>query len=119
MARIKSIVSLKFPYLPIKVVIAKGTFKLNALLDTGYDGGVVLSPNLVTNGKPSEWIVDCQLADDSIIQAPAYLGSVTLGSKKLDNIAVLIMGDEPMIGQQVIKHFKVTLDHGQKVIVEP
>lgn len=117
MAKSKIITSSRFPYLPIKVSTKKD-FELEALLDTGYDGGVIVPPKLIANGEVSGWLVDCKLADNSIVEVPAYIGSVRLGNKKLNNITVLIMGDEPVIGREVIKYFKVTLDHGQKIIVE-
>ncbi len=118
MAKNKIVTSSRFPYLPIKVSTAKKDFELEALLDTGYDGGVIVPPKLITNGEVSKWLVDCKLADNSIVEVSAYLGSVRLGSKKLNDITVLIMGDEPIIGREVMKHFKVTLDHGRKIILE-
>ena len=34
-------------------------------------------------------------------------------------MTITILGDEPIVGVQVIQHFSVILDHGQRVIVEP
>lgn len=117
MAKNKIVTSSHFPYLPIKVSTKKD-FELEALLDTGYDGGVIVPPKLISNGEVSGWLVDCKLADNSIVEVPAYIGSVRLGNKKLNNITVLIMGDEPVIGREVIKYFKVILDHGSKITLE-
>ena len=118
MAKNKFVTSLRFPYLSIKVSTNRKYFEFEALLDTGYDGGVVVPPKLITNGEVSGWVVNCKLADNSIVQVPAYLGLVRLGNKKLNNITVLIMGDEPIIGREVIKYFRIILDYGQKVVVE-
>lgn len=118
MAKNKILTSSHFPYLPVKVSTTKKDFELEALLDTGYDGGVIIPPKLITNGEVSAWLVDCKLADNSIVEVPAYLGSVRLGNKKLNNITVLIMGDEPVIGREIIKHFKITLEYGRKIILE-
>jgi len=117
MAKSKTVTYSHFPYLPISISTVKGNFELEALLDTGYDGGVVLPPTLITNGEVSGWLVNCKLADNSIIEVPAYLGSVILGNKKLNNITVLIMGDEPIIGRSIIKYFKIILDHGRKIVL--
>lgn len=117
MAKNKVVTSSRFPYLPIKVSVKKD-FELEALVDTGYDGGVILPPKLISNGEVSGWLVDCKLADDSMVKVPAYIGSVRLGNKKLNDITVLVMGDEPIIGREIIKHFKVIFDHGKKIIVE-
>lgn len=119
MAQNKTVTSFRFPYLHIKVSITKKDFEWEALIDTGYDGGVIIPPTLITNGEVSGWLVDCKLADNSIVEVQAYLGSVRLGDKKLNNITVLIMGDEPIIGRGIIKHFKIILDHGQKVVLKP
>lgn len=118
MAKNKIVTSYSFPYLLVYVSTTKKDFELEALLDTGYDGGVIIPPKLITNGEVSGWLVDCKLADNSIVEVPAYLGLVRLGNKKLNDITVLIMGDEPIIGREVIKHFKITLDHGRKIILE-
>lgn len=117
MAKNKTLTSSRFPYLPVKVSIKKD-FELEALVDTGYDGGVILPPKLISNGEVSGWLVECKLADDSMVKVPAYIGLVRLGSKKLNDITVLVMGDEPIIGREIIKHFKVIFDHGRKIIVE-
>lgn len=117
MAKNKAVTSSRFPYLPIKVSTKKD-FELEALFDTGYDGGIILPSKLISNGEVSGWLVDCKLADDSIIKVPAYIGSVSVGNKKLNNIIVLIMGDEPIVGREVMKYFKITFDHGKKIILE-
>lgn len=118
MAKNKTVTSSRFPYLPVKISTKKD-FELEALVDTGYDGGVILPPKLISNGEVSGWLVDCKLADDSMVKVPAYIGSVRLGNKKLSSITVLVMGDEPIIGREIIKHFKIIFDHGRKVIIEP
>lgn len=118
MAQTKKVVSLHFPYLPIEVVINQSKRILEALLDTGFDGYVVLPPKFVTNGEVADLYESCKLADNSIVRVPIFIGSVKLGSKKLNKITFLIMGDEPIIGREVIKHFKITLDHGRKIILE-
>src|SRR3989338_10655869 len=118
MAKNKTVTSSRFPYLPVNISITEKEFELEALLDTGYDGGVVLPPMFITNGEVSGWLVDCKLADNSIVEVSAYLGSVRLGNKKLNNTTVLVMGDEPIIGREVIKHFKIILDYGRKIILD-
>lgn len=117
MAKNKIVISSHFPYLLVNVSTAKKDFELEALLDTGYDGGVIIPPKRITNGEVSGWLVDCKLANNSIVEVPAYLGSVRLDNKKLNNITILIMGDEPIIGREVIKHFKITLEYGRKIIL--
>ena len=72
------LVSLRFPYLPVRVSAPGIRLEGIALIDTGLEGGVVL---------PLSYL-------------PA-------------------MGNEPIVGVEVIRHFSVILDHGRRVIVEP
>lgn len=118
MVKDKKVISLNFPYLPVLINVNLNKYKVGALLDTGFDGAVILPPSLFSNGKSHKRFVNCKLADNSIIEVPVYIGSIKLGNRKLSN-TVLIMGDEPIIGREVIKHFKLILDHGRKIIVEP
>ena len=118
MAKSKRIISTNFLYLPIKVTLRQNEFDLKAFLDTGFSGILILPPNMVTNGKPPDLYSNCQLANDSIIRIPTYIGSVKFWNKKFSNITILAMGDEPIIGREVIKYFRITLDHGKKIILE-
>lgn len=78
-----------------------------------------MPPGLVTNGKPPDFYLTWSLANGSYIQVPAYLGTVIIGTIKFSPVVVGIMGDEPIIGIRIISAFKVILDHGRKVIIEP
>lgn len=118
MARTKALISSRFPYLPVKVTVRQHSYELEAMLDTDFDGEIILPPGLVTNGELSYWYVDCKLANDSVVKIPAFRCSLNLANKKISEVTTLIMGDEPIIGREVIKHFKITLDHGRKIILE-
>lgn len=117
MAQNKKIVSSRFPYLPIQITTNR-TISIKALLDTGFDGEVILPAEIVTNGELPNWYVECKLADDSVVEVPAFFCSVKLGNKRLNDIVLLIMGDEPIIGRELIKHSKITLYYGKKIILE-
>lgn len=118
MAKSRKVESFHFPYLPIKVTFKHNEHTLETLLDTGFDGYLVLPPGLITDGEAADLYESCKLADNSVVRVPVFIGSVKLGSKKLNRITFLIMGDEPIIGREVIKHFKITLDYGRRIILE-
>ncbi len=42
-----------------------------------------------------------------------------VGPEELADIHITAMGDEPIIGRGIISQFTVTLDHGQRIVVEP
>lgn len=118
MARTTILISSHFPYFPVKVVIKKHSVKVEALVDTGFDGEIILPPGLVTNGELPYWYVDCKLANESVVKIPAFKCSIKLTDQRINDVTALIMGDEPVVGREVIKYFKIILDHGRKIILE-
>ncbi|MBM2826006.1 MAG: hypothetical protein HW403_70 [Dehalococcoidia bacterium] len=124
MAMNQSVVSSRFPYLPIhlQVRINRTTdfeTDLEALLDTGFDGDVVVPANFPSNGHVPEAFLRWILADGSQVEAAAYRGTLYIGNIGPISVVVTALGDESMIGRKAITRFTVTLDHGQRVIVEP
>jgi len=92
-----------------------------ALLDTGFTGAVVLPtsylPENVRAETPGRW----RMPDGNLVTAPRFRGSISVGNFPSIPFPILvtILGDEPIIGVEVIRHFSVILDHGRRVIVEP
>lgn len=113
------LVSRHFPYVPIRVVLGNQQIDVEALLDTGFDGDVVLPVAAITGRRQSQGRFVGRLADGSRVRAPLYEAVVTIGSVRLSPTAVVAVGDVAMIGRRLIQHFRVTLDHGERVIVEP
>ena len=115
-------VSSRFLYLPIQVQIG-GTvlYEGEALLDTGFTGAVVLPtsylPENVRAERPGRW----RMPDGNLVVAPRYSGTISVGGFPPLPFPVLItiLGDEAIIGVEVIRNFSVILDHGRRVIVEP
>jgi predicted aspartyl protease len=68
------LVSQDYPYLPIKVTVRNFSSPFQALLDTGFDGHLVL-PEILGNqlGNPDH-LVKTRLADGTEKALPAYLG---------------------------------------------
>jgi predicted aspartyl protease len=113
------VVSTHFPYLPIRLTVRAQTVAIEAFLDTGFDGDIVVPQGvLIDVGTPHNY-VRWLLADGSPVQAPAYLGVVEVGSLGAFSAAVTILGDEPLVGRGLTDRFRVILDHGSEVIVEP
>jgi predicted aspartyl protease len=50
----KSLTSTRYPYIPLTVVVNKRSETVEALLDTGFDGDIILPEGLLTNGKPPD-----------------------------------------------------------------
>ena len=115
----QSVVSSRFPYLPIHLAVGQRSEALEALLDTGFDGDVAVPADPVSTGHPpsgySRWI----LADGSTVFAPLFRGTIHVGPLGPFDALITALGDEPIVGRGVTDRFKVTLDHGQQVIVDP
>jgi hypothetical protein len=62
-----------------------------------------------------EW----ELADGSTIDAPVYFGSVEIIGLPAVRAAITVLGNEYILGRGVLDRYKLTLDHGQQVVVDP
>lgn len=113
------LVSVRFPYLPLTIRVQSFTTTVFALVDTGFDGEIVLPlalrpANIVPDGHFT-WT----LADGTTVRTPTYDGTAQLGRFGPLAVAISTLGDEPLVGRRVTNRFAVTLDHGQRVIVAP
>jgi len=119
----KTLTSARYPYIPLTVVINKRSETIEALLDTGFDGDIILPEGLLTNGKPPDSYLRFILADQATsVLAPAYLGRVEiaeLGDAGASAAIIGVLGNEPIIGRNLARRFRITLDHGRQVILEP
>ncbi len=112
----QELTSSRFPYLPIRVQLDQETHEAEALLDTGFDGGMAMPPFLLADLEP-DWYQLWTLADGSQVSAPVFRGAVQLGDFEPIPVAVVALGDEYMIGLGILRQFSVILDHGARVIV--
>jgi predicted aspartyl protease len=112
------VVSSRFPYLPLRVRVGQRVEDVEALLDTGFDGQVILPAGLLNSGDPPDYFQTWTLADGSEVVAPAFLGSAQVGTLPPFSVVVTVLGGEPLVGREVSDRFRITLDHGQQVIVE-
>ena len=109
----------RFPYLPVRLSLHGRKTEFEALLDTGFDGGLAVSESAVANGQAAEWNLTVFLADGSLVDDPAYLGTVQVGELPPVTTIIVTLGDEPILGRAVSDQFNITLDHGQRIVVEP
>jgi predicted aspartyl protease len=121
--------SWRYPFLPlsIHVRVAKRTqldLDTQTLIDTGFSGDIVVpaTKELLhsTPGAYATWT----MADGSEILAPIFLGTIRFPELEEDaaemvGVTVTVLGDQALIGQSVLKHFTLTLDHGKQVTLEP
>jgi predicted aspartyl protease len=115
------LVSTDYPYLQVKITRQNFRRRFRALLDTGFEGYVVLPVAFRRRlGKPDLHIL-IRVADGTEGEFPAYRAGVEivgLGVQVVYQAEIVLLGDECLIGQGIIKHLKVTFDHGNQVLVE-
>ena len=121
MAESRQLVSANYPYLPIRVEIRGQSDETQALIDTGYTGNLIV---------PNDWLhrdlglpdgrSSIELGDGSIVPgAPLYLGILEMDDLFSARVRITVMGNEYILGRQVLGRFEITLDHGRRVLVRP
>ena len=116
------LVSIDYPYLQIEVTIRRFRSRFRALLDTGFDGHLVLPEALGAQLGTPDFLVTTRLADGTAKRFSTYQGGVeivNLGAQVAYIGGVMLLGTECLMGQGIIKLLKVTFDHGSQVVVEP
>ena len=100
--------------------------KAEALVDTGFTGDLSVPPQIVRNGKTPvpDLYANLTLANGSKARVPVYEGTVVFRELEGEiaqpiDVSVFILGDEVLVGRSLMDHFRVTLDHGKQIIVEP
>ena len=74
--------SLRFPVVPFRREVRQQTYEEEALLDTGFDGGMAVPPFLLQGQEP-DWYQLWTLADGTQVPVPVYQGVVRLGDLSL------------------------------------
>jgi predicted aspartyl protease len=117
------VVSSSFPYLPISVTDGPNIlvgFKAQALVDTGFDGGLILPADSIVATSPPDSYTTWVLGDGSEVEAPVY--AAWAGIEGMGNsfpVEITLVGGEVLVGLSLLDHFAVTFDHGRQIIVEP
>ena len=112
------VVSARYPYVPVRLVVDQQVIEVEAFLDTGFDGDIVIPRGLIdSSARPTSYLY-WALTDNSIVQAPAYPGTAAIGQLGSFPVLVTMLGDEPIVGRRVTDRFRVTLDHGRRLVIE-
>ena len=112
-------VSSRFPYLTIRFQVRQRTHEMEALIDTGFDGGIAVPPSLLENvGSPDSYELWGPVVGSPVF-APAYRGAVNVDTLGPFPVIITALGDEVLVGLEVISYFTLILDHGQRTIIEP
>ena len=113
------VVSARFPYVPLRLVVGQQVIEVEAFLDTGFDGAVVMPRGLVSSGNRPTSYLRWTLPDNSVVSAPAYPGTAEIGHLGSFPVLVTVLADEPLVGRGLTDRFRDILGDGSAVIVEP
>lgn len=119
MALTARLVSDRFPYIPLTVMVRGRRASGEALLDTGFNGDLILPTAAVASTARPDGFLSWRMVDGTPIQTPIYRGTVQISTLATLDVVIAIVGDEPIIGRSLLDRFTIILDHGQRVIVEP
>jgi clan AA aspartic protease len=124
----KKLTNSKYPFLPLTIrvrVSNRKSIDLNtqALIDTGFSGDIVVPVTEELKQSPPDAYATWTMADGSEVLAPIFLGSIRFPQLDEDvaemvGVTVTVLGDQPLIGQSILRRFTLTLDHGKQVILE-
>lgn len=113
------LVSRRVPYLPITVELGRPSRRLEALLDTDFEGDLVIPETVALGPIEVRGSRVFQMADGTEITRRIYDGNVIVGQLGAFPVVVVPLGDECFMGLRLARRFAITLDHGREIVVEP
>ena len=120
MAQSNQITSTNYPFLRIVAQSRSWQHETLALIDTGFDGALAVPLSVVETLGDPDTSTDWQQADGSIAEAPVYYGAVQIVNlAAIPELAIIALGNEYILGREILDRFEIILDHGQRVIVRP
>src|SRR5439155_17483775 len=72
LAMSQTVTSDRFPYLPLYLEVRQRNERVEALVDTGFDGDVVVPSDFIADTERPDSYLSCRLADTSEVLAPVY-----------------------------------------------
>ena len=113
-------ISSEYPFLDVRITIRSVRIDYRALVDTGFDGYLTLPVSFAASLGVADSHAQWTLADGTPILLPEYRGGIEVAGLGTTFMArIILMGEECLLGQGIIRRLKITFDHGKQVVVEP
>jgi len=115
---LSSVTSTNYHFLPVIFRIGETEQSSLAFVDTGFDGYLVIPEGFEDGLGQGDYLSKWELADGSVSVGQEYLGNQIKGLGK-DKISARItcIGDEFILGQEIIRKYRFIFDHGEKLEV--
>jgi clan AA aspartic protease len=109
------------PRLEIKVVGLDNQIRVSALIDTGFDGTLMLSlTEALSIGLKLSGVMPVELADGSIKKEFVFEGKVIFDKQPMPVEIFLTTSDESLVGTALLCQHKLTIDFlRRKVAITP
>ncbi len=112
-------ISNEYPFLDVRITVRSFRASYRALVDTGFDGHLIAPVSNAANLGVADSHAEWNLADGTTILLPEYRGGIEIAGLGTTFMArIILMGEECLLGQGIIRQLKVTFDHGTQVMVE-
>jgi predicted aspartyl protease len=109
-----------YPSLRVRYVASGVAGEANAIVDTGFDGYLAIPESLIGSLPEPTYRRRYRTASGESVVVAAFRGTVELVDLPGPIPArIIALGEDFLIGIQTLNHFRVTFDHGQRVIIEP
>ena len=110
--------SLRFPFVPVRIELGGRVFEETAILDTGFDGEVVIPQSRAEGLQPDD-SARFVFPDGTVVEPDIFRGIVQLADMEPTIAEIAALGTEFIVGIRILSRYEVILDHGQRVIVNP
>ncbi len=106
-----------YPYLRVRRRVHERDFDVLGFVDTGYDGGLVIPESEQIGLPESAAIIPIQLGDGTRMRIGEYVGTLVLEGRQL-KVTVLFLGNEYLIGREVVDQLRLCFHRGEYLEVE-
>ena len=116
----RRVVSNDFPFLPIRITIRGWETAAVALMDTGFSGDLVVPEDALPGDiGPPNYPMQYRVADDRFTSTGLFYGDVEIiGLPPISRVSIGPLGSKYIIGLGIIERYLVTLERGERVVVE-
>jgi len=98
------------PVLQLTIEGPAGTQEIEALVDTGFNGGLMLSTESIAGlGLPEKTVMEVTLADGRVRDVQTYVGTVSFGGAS-KRILVAESPTTPLLGTDLLWDFSLCVE---------